>query len=495
VLTSGVSNHDCSGSCTPTPILPYALTLTVMFRYVHNWLPGYLKSVARRPRGVAGSLHLVFCVANHFEPFRGGVTKREALERVGRWCRDYPSVAGDLRDSDGRCPKQTFFYPQDEYDAECMEQVGALCRNGFGEVEVHLHHRNDTAEGFRKKLAEFRDVLRRQHGLLGEWKIEPKRERGRGEGRIADQGIGSYREEEGPHVERSAPAGENEPRRSGDRLLQREGLGDRSKSSNHRLDELPAFGFIHGNWALCNSRPDGDWCGVNEELGILREAGCYADFTFPSAPSPTQPRMVNAIYRATDTGLPRACDRGEYVRVCPASRIQHPESSIQKPAFLGPDSAIRLRQGFAGQVGIRHSAFDRSLVLITGPLALDWGNRKWGILPRIENGSLTAVNPPVPRRVDLWVRQHIHVGGRPEWVFVKVYTHGCYGPDTDTLLGGAFRAMCGHLQSAYNDGKNWILHYVTAREMYNMVRAAETGMAGNPGEYRDYEVAPPACAR
>ena len=25
------------------------------------------------------------------------------------------------------------------------------------------------------------------------------------------------------------------------------------------------YGFIHGNWALNNSRHDGRWCGVNDE--------------------------------------------------------------------------------------------------------------------------------------------------------------------------------------------------------------------------------------
>jgi hypothetical protein len=77
--------------------------------------------------------------------------------------------------------------------------------------------------------------------------------------------------------------------------------GERGNGSSPRpstLDPLSsriAYGFVHGNWALCNSRPDGDWCGVNEELTVLAQTGCYADFTFPSAPSPTQPRMVNAV--------------------------------------------------------------------------------------------------------------------------------------------------------------------------------------------------------
>ena len=39
----------------------------------------------------------------------------------------------------------------------------------------------------------------------------------------------------------------------------------------------------------------------------------------------------------------------------------------------------------------------------------------------------------------------------------------------------------------YNDGRHWVLHYVTAREMYNIAMAAIDGKTGNPNEYRDYE--------
>ena len=39
---------------------------------------------------------------------------------------------------------------------------------------------------------------------------------------------------------------------------------------------------------------------MNNEIEILRETGCYADFTLPSAPSPTQTRKINSIYYAVD---------------------------------------------------------------------------------------------------------------------------------------------------------------------------------------------------
>ena len=51
--------------------------------------------------------------------------------------------------------------------------------------------------------------------------------------------------------------------------------------------------------------------------------------------------------------------------------------------------------------------------------------------------------------------------------------------------------MFTYLESKYNDGKNYVLHYVSAREMYNIAVAAEAGKTGNPGEYRDFKIPRP----
>src|SRR5882724_3601933 len=134
-----------------------------------------------------------------------------------------------------------------------------------------------------------------------------------------------------------------------ERLHRRHGLL-RSESGNIR------FGFIHGNWALDNSLPDGRFCGLNNEITLLRDLGCYADFTLPSAPSSAQPRMVNTIYWATDDP-------------------QRPKSH---------DTGVPVRVG---------ETFCRDLLMIPGPLTLNWSSRKLGLLPRLETGELAASNP------------------------------------------------------------------------------------------------------
>lgn len=215
------------------------------------------------------------------------------------------------------------------------------------------------------------------------------------------------------------------------------------------------YGFVHGNWALANSHPQGRGCGVNNELTVLAETGCYADFTMPSAPSPTQTRIINSIYYATDNGHPKPHNTG-------------------KPASVATNSPYQL------------STINHQLLLIQGPLGLNWQRRKFGLLPRIENGEITGTNPPRADRMKIWTRLGIHVQGRPDWIFIKLHTHGGNPRDMAALLGDPMRRFWEHALANYNDGKKFRLHFVTAREMVNIIHAAEEGHSGNAGAFRNH---------
>jgi hypothetical protein len=219
-----------------------------------------------------------------------------------------------------------------------------------------------------------------------------------------------------------------------------------------RLDGKLRYAFIHGDWALANARPDGTACGVDSELELLFDTGCYADFTFPSCPDVSQPNMVNQIYWPT----------GDLRR---------------RRAYEG---------GVPARVGVRH---DDRILMITGPLAFSM--RDSTLKPRLEYGALTAHDPATPSRVANWVAQSIGVAGRPEWVFVKVYTHGADEPQAASLLGNGGHTLHEVLTRQYNDGTSWKLHYVTAREMYNIAIAAMEGLSGDPNAYRDHVLPPP----
>ncbi len=324
-------------------------------------------------------LHVFISVCDHYEPDNARPARHVADARVARWCEEYPQRFGCFEDTRGRAPQHSFFYPQDEYFVpEYLDQLRDLCESGFGDVEIHLHHDNDTEDGLREKLESFRDTLYHRHGLL-----------------------------------RRDPV----------------------------TNEI-SYGFIHGNWALCNSRDDGRWCGVNDELTILRETGCYADFTMPSAPEATQTQIINSIYYgASDKRAPKGHDRGTRAAV-----------GIAPPP--------------------------RHLMLVQGPLTLDWQDRRRDLVvtPRIENGDLLHRRPPSWARFEQWLRCGVHVAGRPDWCFIKLHTHGCKDGNIDTLLGEQTEAFHRELRAYAARHLNFHFYYVTAFEMAQMVHQAENGL-------------------
>ncbi|MFQ5456289.1 MAG: hypothetical protein ACE5EA_08825 [Nitrospirota bacterium] len=210
-----------------------------------------------------------------------------------------------------------------------------------------------------------------------------------------------------------------------------------------------AYAFIHGNMALDNSRLDDRWCGVNDELIILKETGCYADFSAPTAPCSSQTRKINSIYYARD------------------------DPERPKSHNIGID--VEVSKEPSGD-----------LMIIQGPLAPNWKRRKFGIIPTIDNGEIHKDYPGTPDRVNRWIRQHIHVKGRPDWIFVKVSCHGAQNQNFDALLGEPADEMYSYLEERYCNKDNYRLHYVTARELYNIIKAAEAGKQGNPYDYKDY---------
>jgi len=54
------------------------------------------------------------------------------------------------------------------------------------------------------------------------------------------------------------------------------------------------------------------------------------------------------------------------------------------------------------------------------------------------------------------------------------------------LLGEPMRAFHRALAKMANRDHTIRFHYVTARELVNIVHAAEAGHSGNPGQFRDF---------
>src|SRR5207248_8041894 len=126
------------------------------------------------------------------------------------------------------------------------------------------------------------------------------------------------------------------------------------------------------------------------------------------------------------------------------------------------------------------------LMLIQGPLLLDWQNRKAGLIPRIENGCIQASQPASLARLDLWIKARVSVPSRPDWLFVKLHTHGAPETNQKVLLGDSMIQFHEGLARRAAAEANFRYHYVTAREMYNLARAAEAVWTGSVNEARDF---------
>jgi hypothetical protein len=361
-----------------------------------RWLPRYAwQAMARSSPG--SRVHLLIAVADHFEPAivsgdgRARAPQDEQERRLNAWCRDYPALVDSFRDRDGRPLCHTYFYPAEQYQSVLVEQLAEHCQGGWGEIEIHLHHGMESP-----------DTAENTRQQLVEFR---------------------------------------------DALALRHG-----NLSYEEGSELPRYAFVHGNFALANSS-EGRNCGVDSEMQILAETGCYADLTLPAAPfHPAQTARINALY---EIGAPLS------------ERAPH-------------------RRGMDLRVGTAPEIFP---LMVQGPLMLDFGRRG------IENAALTGPNPASLSRLRLWKRAGIGVRGRPDWVFIKLHCHSMDPTQRDAVLGGPARRFLRELVEGAED-RGEILHFVTAREMVNIMLAACEGREGNPGDYRDYRlrrrVLPPA---
>jgi hypothetical protein len=327
-------------------------------RHAEIWLAPYLKNRLRKRLRPTQPKRAWIAITDHYEPLGSGASVETALGRVAQWRDKWPRIADDApRDTAGKRPQYSFFYPQEEYRRDLLNGIAEMVVLGVGDVEVHLHHDNEQRDSFIQKVTEFCRRLTEEHGLL--------------------------RQQDGRTV----------------------------------------FGFIHGNWALDNSRPDGRWCGLNGEIALLRDLGCYADFTMPSIPSATQGRVINQIYWCTSNpdNRPKSFDRG-----------------IVATANGG-------RQG--------------DLLMITGPVGLRFAGR---LMPRVETGEIAGYDMPTPARVARWFDLAPAIG---DDLFIKLYTHGAPEKNLHPLLneglGNLFRWVA---QEANRRGIE--IHWATAWEMY-----------------------------
>jgi hypothetical protein len=215
-------------------------------------------------------------------------------------------------------------------------------------------------------------------------------------------------------------------------------------------DGQTRFAFIHGLSGLDNGNGPSQ-CGVSRELALLKKLGCFADFTFPAVWEHAQPTVVNSIYDVIDDENP-----GSYRR---------------------PSRGVPIGGG--------------DLTIFEGPLLFFPSLNPRRLFLELEDGDIHPAIPASPDRVDRWVAANVHVPARPDWVFIKLHGHAASSDaDQEETLGPHFDGVLSYLERRYNDGREYVLHYVTAREAYNLARAAAAGMKGPPSDYYDWIVKP-----
>ena len=335
--------------------------------------------------------HLIFVVANHFEPAWTPQGVQLGLDtqrrRLDDWHRQARTIGATITDGDGTPFRHTYFYPAEQYHHSLLDTLAQMQAEGLGEVEIHLHHgveEPDTAANLKRSLEEFRDVLAFNHSLLS----------------------------------RRGVAGQ------------------------------PMYAFVHGNFALANS-DGGQYCGVDSEMQILAETGCYADFTLPAAPLRSQVPRINAVYQCG-----RPLEEG-------------------KPHRRGPSLRVGDRP--------------RLPVLFTGPLVFDWRQRRRGLpIPRIEDGMLAANYPLEQARLDHWRGANVAVRGRPDWVFIKLSCHGFFDFDQPTTIGESIKRFLAETIEYGQRSGAFEVYFASAREAFNIAMAAVEGLEGAPSLYRNH---------
>lgn len=337
--------------------------------------------------------HIIFTIADHFEPawsVNGILNLDQQRRRLDEYYNLARKTGENLRDADGTKFRHTNFYPAEQYDKQILDKMAEMQAEGLGETEIHLHHGVDAPDTPENLR---KTLLNFRDCLVQEHKL----------------------------------------------LSRLDGKGE------------PKYAFVHGNLALGNSC-SGRFCGVDEEMQILEETGCYADMTLPSAPDQSQVAEINKIY---ECGFPLV------------EKVPH-------------------RRGKSVEVGQNNLQLP---LIFQGPLVFNWTRTIKGMpVPRIEDGALVSNQPMDLARFNRWKNANVTIKGRSDWIFVKLYCHGFFDHDQTACIGDGVREFFDKIIENGEKSNSYKIYFASAREAFNMVLAGIDGQTGTPAKFRDYRL-------
>lgn len=303
-----------------------------------------------------------------------------AAEKNRIWCEKFREISDRHCDDYGNGFRYTWFYPYDHHVDEIVADLSDMALNGYGEVEFHWHM-----------------------GITPKNKITL----------------------------------ENYPEKLAEAIQWFQQFGAMvTEEENPRT----AFAYIAGVWDLDASRKPFS-TGLTNQIQVLHDLGCYADFTFSTIGTAAQPDKINSIYYVKDDVT------------APKSHNTGTDAEVGKPV-------------------------DNEFMIFQGPIGIHCNGS-------LEYGAIESDPCFRPERIPRWFEANIHVKGRPEWVFIKVYSHGVQSQKV--ILEYGMEEMLTALKKYCSDRKIK-LHYMTSREAYNVVKAAEAGKTGDPEDYRDFHI-------
>ena len=215
------------------------------------------------------------------------------------------------------------------------------------------------------------------------------------------------------------------------------------------------YGLIH-NGSAERSAP------LVPHAEVLRGTGCYASFLWQSDPNHIPPEYENSL-----------CYFHEGEAASPRRGLRR----------------VRAERG-------TRSECEEDILVVPPPHARDRDRKKFGLLPHFETGELSAAEPPSRDRLRLWLDCRITVEARPNWVFITLHIDGSRPENSRMLLGEPMRKFYRTLAELSERDRSLRFHCVTARELVNILHAAEAGHSGNPLQFREFRyLAPAALAR
>jgi hypothetical protein len=197
-------------------------------------------------------------------------------------------------------------------------------------------------------------------------------------------------------------------------------------------DEKIAYGFSHGLSSLyehaTSKNPTSD---LSDRIQILIDTGCFADFSFLT--KKTCKKIISSFSSSVQP--------------------QNTDSTQSRASLFPKEWTIK------------------NLLTIQDPVILKWNPQIWRIFPFFENGEISASKKFLPFRANLWLQNCIGINADVPHLFLKLHTSGGQDQNIRYLLGENGLHLLWNFMEKICTRHNFVLHYVSAWEMYRTINA------------------------